>query len=55
MNLKLDMCHLLNAYTMFQIDISEHVEKKSGKLGQRDWETDGHCHVIFTTIFQTGV
>ena len=37
MKLKLDMsCHLLNAYTKFQIDISKHVEKKSGKLGRTD-------------------
>ena len=41
MKLKLDMsCHLLNAYTKFQIDISKHVEKKSGKLGR----TDGRTH-----------
>ena len=31
--LKLDMsCYKLNVYTKFQIDISKHVEKKSGKL-----------------------
>ena len=42
MKLKLDMlCHLLNAYTKFQIDISKHVEKKSGKLGRTDGWTDG--------------
>ena len=42
MKLKLDMsCHLLNAYTKFQIDISKHVEKKSGKLGRTDGRTDG--------------
>ena len=51
MKLKLDMsCHLLNAYTKFQIDISKHVEKKSGKLGRTDGrtdgQTDGHCHSI---------
>ena len=41
MKLKLDMsCHLLNAYTKFQIDISKHVEKKSGKLGRTDGRTD---------------
>ena len=41
MKLKLDMsCHLLNAYTKFQIDISKHVEKKSGKLGRMDGRTD---------------
>ena len=31
--MKLDVWHyLLNVYTMFQIDISKHVEKKPGKL-----------------------
>ena len=41
MQLKLDMsCHLLNAYTKFQIDISKHVEEKSGKRGR----TDGRTH-----------
>ena len=41
MKLKLDMsCHLLNVYTKFQIDISKHVEKKSGKLGRTDGRTD---------------
>ena len=35
MKLKLDMsCHLLNVYSKFQIDISKHAEKKSGKLGR---------------------
>ena len=43
MQLKLDMsCHLLNVYTKFQIDISKHVEEKSGKRGRRaDGRTDG--------------
>ena len=42
MQLKLDMsCHLLNIYTKFQIDISKHVEKKSGKHGRTDGRTDG--------------
>ena len=41
MKLKLDMsCHLLNAYTKIEIDISKHVEKKSGKLGRTDGRTD---------------
>ena len=41
MQLKLDMsCHLLNAYTKFQIDISKHVEEKSGKRGRTDGRTD---------------
>ena len=40
MKLKLDMSCLLNAYTKFQIDISKHVEKKSGKLGRTDGRTD---------------
>ena len=40
MQLKLDMsCHLLNAYTKFQIDISKHVE--NGKRGRTDGRTDG--------------
>ena len=35
MQLKLDMsCDLLNVYTKFQIDISKHVEKTSGKRGR---------------------
>ena len=51
MKLKLDMsCHLLNAYTKFQIDISKHVEKKSGKLGRTDGQTDGHCHSTYKKI-----
>ena len=42
MQLKLDMsCHLLNAYTKFQIDISKHVEEKFGKRGWTDGRTDG--------------
>ena len=42
MQLKLDMsCHLLNVYTKFQIDISRHVEEKSGKRGRTDGRTDG--------------
>ena len=41
MKLKLDMsCQLLYAYTKFQIDISKHFEKKSGKLGRTDGPTD---------------
>ena len=40
--LKLDMsCHPLNVYTKFQIDISKHVEEKSGKRGRTDGRTDG--------------
>ena len=42
MQLKLDMsCHLLNVYTKFQIDISKHVEEKSGKRGRTNGRTDG--------------
>ena len=57
MKLKLDMsCHLLNAYTKFQIDISKHLEKKSGKLGRTDGrtdgQTDGHCHSIIRPFFK---
>ena len=41
MQLKPDMsCHLLNVYTKFQIDISKHVEEKSGKPGRTDGRTD---------------
>ena len=41
MQLKLDMsCHLLNVYTKFQIDISKHVEEKSGKRGRTDGRTN---------------
>ena len=53
MKLKLDMsCHLLNAYTKFEIDISKHVEKKSGKLGRTDGRTDRHCHSIIRPFFK---
>ena len=60
MQLKLDMsCHLQNVYTKFQIDISKHVEEKSGKRGRTDGRmdkrTDGHCHGIIRPFFQTGV
>ena len=49
MQLELDMsCHLLNVYTKFQIDISKHVEEKSGKRGR----TDGHCHGIIRPFFK---
>ena len=42
MQLELDMsCHLLNVYSKFQIDISKHVEEKSGKRGRTDGQTDG--------------
>ena len=48
MQLKLDMlCHLLNVYTKFQIDISKHVGKKSGKL-----RTDRRCHGIIRPFFK---
>ena len=42
MQLKFDMlCHLLKyIYTKFQIDISKHVEEKSGKRGRTDGRTD---------------
>ena len=55
--LKLDMlCHLLNVYTKFQIDISKHVEKKSGKLNRTDEQMDGQTLPQHNTIiFQTGV
>ena len=57
MQLKLDMsCHLLNVYTKFQIDISKHVEEKSGKRGRTDGRTDrrtdGHCHGIIRPFFK---
>ena len=43
--LKLDMlCHLLNVYTKFQIDISKHVEKKVWKT-QPDRRTDGRTDI----------
>ena len=52
MKLKLDMsCHLLNAYTKFQIDISKHVEKKSGKLGRTDGWTDMNAEKWLWLIF----
>ena len=42
MQLKLDMsCHLLNVYTKFQLDISKHIEEKSGKPGRTDGRMDG--------------
>ena len=54
MQLKLDMsCYLLNVYTKFQIDISKHVEEKSGKRGPTDGQTDRHCHCIIRPVFQT--
>ena len=57
MQLKLDMsCHLLNVYTKFQIDISKHVEEKSGKRGRTDvrtdGRTDGHFHGIIRPFFK---
>ena len=50
MKLKLDMsCHLLNVYTKFEIDISEHIkespENPDGRTSQRH----------NTTLFQMGV
>ena len=48
MQLNLDMCHLLNVYTKFQIDISKHVEEKSGKRGRMDGRTDGRRTDIAT-------
>ena len=62
--LKLDtLCHLLNVYTKFLIDISKHVEKKSGKRGRTDGpdgRTDGRMDGRTlprhnTSVFQTGV
>ena len=57
MQLKLYMsCHLLNTYTKFQIDISKHVDKKSGKRGRTDRRTDRRTLPWHnTSIFQTGV
>ena len=53
MQLKLDMsCHQLNVYTMFQIDISQHVEEKSGKRERTVGQTDGHCHGIIRPFFK---
>ena len=46
MQLKLDMsCHLLNVCAKFQIDISKHVEEKSGKGGRTDGRTDGQTDI----------
>ena len=46
MQLKLDMsCRLLNANTKFQINISKHVEEKSGKHGRTDGQTDGRTDI----------
>ena len=46
MQLKLDMSsHLLNVYTKFQIDMSNHVEEKSGKRGRTDRRTDGRTDI----------
>ena len=39
-------------YTKFQIDISKHVEEKSGKRGQTDRRTEGHCHGIIRPFFK---
>ena len=53
MQLKLDMsCHLLNVYTKFQIDISKHIEEKSGKRRRTDERTLPRHN---TSIFQTGI
>ena len=53
MQLTLDMsCHLPNVYISFQIDISKHVEEKSGKPGRTDGQTDGHCHGIIRPFFK---
>ena len=61
MQLKLDIsCHLLNVYTKFQLDISKHIEEKSGKPGRTDGRTDrrtdrrtdGHCHGIIRPFFK---
>ena len=52
MQLKLDMsCHLLNVYTKFQIDISKHVEEKSGKRGRTDGRTLPRHN---TSVFSNG-
>ena len=41
MKLKLNMCHLLNAYTKFQIDILKHVTKSpENSDGRTDGQTD---------------
>ena len=40
MQLKFNMSwHLMNVYTKFQINISKHVEEKSGKRGRTDIAT----------------
>ena len=56
MQLKRDMsCHLLGVYTKFQIDISKHVEEKSGKRGRTDGQTDGRTLPRHSaSVFQTG-
>ena len=43
-------CHLLNAYTKFQIDILKHVEKIQ-KI-RTDGQTDGHRHGIIRPFFK---
>ena len=46
MQLKLEMsCQLLNIYTTFQIDISKHVDEKSGKPGRMDGRTDNRTDI----------
>ena len=46
MQLKLHMsCHPLNVYTKFQIDMSKHVEEKSGKRGRTDRRRDGRTDI----------
>ena len=53
MQLELNMsCHLLNVYTKFQIDISKHVEEKSGKRARTDGWTDRHCHGMLRPFFK---
>ena len=57
MKLKLDMsCHLLNAYSKFQIDISKHVEKSLENTdGWKEGRTDGRTLPRHnTSVFQTG-
>ena len=46
------LCHLLNVYTKFEIDISKHVKEKSGKRGRTNGQTDGHCHGIIRPFFK---
>ena len=57
MQLKLDVsCHLLNVYNKFQIDISKHVEEKSGKPGRTDRRAGGRTLTRHnTSVFKTGV